>query len=308
MRRATLDLGSNTFLCLISEAEAEGPIKILSDQAEVVRLGQGVAQTRRFHPEALVRARACLERFAVEIKNWGVTEVKAFATAAARKAENKNELEDILSELEIPFQIISGDEEALMTFQGAISGLPSLGPWIVIDIGGGSTEITVGDRKGIRYRHSFEIGVVRLREQYVSSFPISQNEIENIEKDIELTFMRLPAQGINQEFFEIVAVAGTPTTLAAAALGGFDSEKVDGFQFSDEDLLHWEAVLKKMTPKEIEEKYKVPSGRSDVLLVGVMILKACLSRLGRTSLRTSVRGLRFGAVYRLNQLKKEQEK
>lgn len=301
MRVATLDLGSNTFLCLIADIDKNGQLTVVRDLAQVVRLGQGVLQNEVFHPEALERAKDCLEVFAQEIKAAGAERVLALATAAARKAKNRDRLEQILNDLKIPFRIISGDEEATLTFLGAQSGISSIGTKVVIDIGGGSTEITIGDEKGIHFRQSFEIGVVRLREQYINAFPISKKISNEIQQDIQNSFEHFENIPKEKGPIEVIGVAGTPTTLAAAVLGGFDPFKVDGFEFSLDDLLGWELRLNGLTPQEIEEVYSVPKGRSDVLSVGVMILIAGLKALKKDRLKVSVRGLRYGAAYELHQ-------
>lgn len=295
MKVAALDLGSNTFLCLISEVNSEGHLIPIKDLAEVVRLGQGVSMNKSFHPDALQRAKLCLSRFSAVIKESKVDKVLAVATAAARTASNQNDLYAIADELEIPLEIISGDQEAELTFQGALSAGFKDDPVVVIDIGGGSTEVISGTPEGLKFRHSYEVGVVRLREQFIANFPIQQDVQEKIQNEISEVLKSVPMLLSTGEV-QVIAVAGTPTTLAAAALGGYDSTKVDGYKFTSNDLQVWQSRLMQMRPEEIETKYLVPPGRSDVLLVGVMILQQILRELGVNHLTVSVRGLRFGVA------------
>ncbi len=122
MKVAALDLGTNTFLCLIAEGSRNGISKVHKDLAQVVRLGQGVDKTGEFHPDALVRARQCLSEFKKEIDKHNVDRILAMATSAARDAKNGQELFRIGEDLGIPIEIIPGEDEARITYQGATAG------------------------------------------------------------------------------------------------------------------------------------------------------------------------------------------
>ncbi|MEY4617365.1 MAG: hypothetical protein RJB66_2325 [Pseudomonadota bacterium] len=293
MRVASLDLGSNTFLCLIADVDDEGKISIQKDIVEVVRLGQGLAESNRLCEEALERARLCLERFSQEIKKYSPDRILAVATAAARKASNGDQLIMIGESLGIPIKVISGDLEGKITYRGALTGANLLQKTLVIDIGGGSTELIVGAAGNITYKKSFEIGVVKLKEKFVTDFPISASVQKEIEHEILNSFSGFQ-QNTTQDLSSVVAVAGTPTTLAAAALGGFDPEKIQGYTFNLEELENWRSRLLAMTPEQIEANYTIPKGRSDVIGVGVMILIGVLGVIGKNQITVSTRGLRFG--------------
>lgn len=163
MKVAALDLGTNSFLCLIAEVDQNKIKSIVSDQVEVVRLGQEVQQTKRFHPEALERAEKCLQNFRRTIDLHKPEKILAMATSAARDVSNAEELFYIGKKLMIPIEIIPGNKEAEITFFGSISG-ESIGSQetAVIDIGGGSTEIILGSEKEIHFSKSVNIGAVRL--------------------------------------------------------------------------------------------------------------------------------------------------
>lgn len=293
MRVAALDLGSNTFLCLIADVDALGNVNVIKDSVEVVRLAQGVGESGKLCAEALERAKFCLERFAEDIRQHQPEKILGVATAAARRADNGQRLLDLGNALSIPIQIISGEQEAELTFLGASTEHSDSKDYVVIDIGGGSTEIIWGSPQGIAFKKSFEIGVVKLRELFVKGFPVDPTTVNQIDKTIAENFAEL--RGVSsQRKGPVVAVAGTPTTLAAAALGGFDARKIDGYRFSIEDLAQWREILVAMTPEQIEVNFSVPRGRSDVLAVGVMILHGALEALGFSELTVSVRGLRYG--------------
>ncbi len=298
MRVAALDLGSNTFLCLIAEVDSSGKMSVVSDLAEVVRLGQGVATSGEISAEALQRASMCLERFKAEIKKCSPDKILAVATAAARKANNRDDLIRILERFNIPLEIVSGNREADLTFKGAISGIRSGSKKLIVDIGGGSTELILGSDQGIIYKRSFEIGVVMLREKHISCFPINSETSAQIEKEIRETLQDSNLIE-NEEGIEVIAVAGTPTTLAAVVLGGFDANKIEGFRFNLAQLIQWQKKLIVLTPSQIEEKFNVPKGRSDVIAVGVMILVNVLKTLGCDTLTVSTRGLRYGVAEEL---------
>lgn len=330
MRIAALDLGSNTFLCLIADVDSQGHLTIVKDLVDVVRLGEGVAQSGHFSTAALLRAQACLQRFVQEIQILQPDHIVGVATAAARSVSNADALLKICEKSKIPLTIISGDREAELTFSGALSGTKQISsqtisswsykaipnssapfsPQIVIDIGGGSTEIILGTYPKILFKKSFNIGVVRLKEKYISQFPLSSEIQKSLQNEIQQTFAEqnnnlkteidrylAEYKNIHSETpFEITAVAGTPTTLAAAVIGKFDPNQIDGFVFNYSQLQEWKHRLSMLTPEAIEANFCVPKGRSDVLAVGVMILIGALEALKEHQIRVSPRGLRFGLL------------
>ncbi len=301
MKVAALDLGSNTFLCLIAEVENQQIKKIYSDHVEVVRLGQGLSQSKLFHPEALIRADQCLSRFEKIITGNKPEKILAMATAAARDAENKEELFKIGKKYNIPIEVIPGEKEASITYQGGTSGLPpSEKNIMVIDIGGGSTEFIFGKGRNLIQGESFNIGVVKLTEKFISHQPTSQDQIINVTKFIDEHIdkaLKVQPQGFQVD--EILAVAGTPTALAAAQIGEFIPEKVDGFSLTQKDLESWR---ERLTPATIEEKQKmgIPQGRADVILTGVLILLQTLKKFKKEKLTVSTRGVRYGVALEMD--------
>jgi len=306
MRIAALDFGSNTFLCLIADITEQGQLNVIKDLVEIVRLGQGVAQSGRFSEESLARATTCLQRFSKEIQNLKPDLILGVATAAARSVSNSYELINICKEMNIPIEIISGDREAELTFAGALSSLNNKttqtqsdtlnSQHLVIDIGGGSTEIILGTSKELKFKKSFNIGVVKLKEKYISEYPISNEVQDLIQNEIDNTFAEINSADFPKNI-AITAVAGTPTSLAAAVIGNFNYEKIDGFIFTKSQLMNWKSNLSNLTPELIEKKYSIPKGRSDVLAVGVMILIGALVSLNAQQLQVSTRGLRFGLLF-----------
>ncbi|RYZ77311.1 MAG: Ppx/GppA family phosphatase, partial [Proteobacteria bacterium] len=186
MKVAALDLGSNSFLCLIVEGDTREIRTVLSDQVKVVRLGQGVGQSGVFHADALARAKNCLTEFKKVIDQHKVDRILAMATSAARDAKNGDDLLKIGHDLGIPIEIIPGSDEARITFSGATEGeLHNDRHVAVIDVGGGSTEIIVGNQSGIQFARSLDVGAVRLTERFISQQPVPAQEREDSEKFID---------------------------------------------------------------------------------------------------------------------------
>ena len=295
MKVAALDLGTNTFLCLIVEGDqVSGITKVYRDLVQTVRLGQDVAKTNRLHPEALQRAEACLIEFKKEIDKHNVDKILAMATSAARDAENGDELFKIGEKLGIPIQVIAGADEARISYQGATVGLPqSQKVSLIVDIGGGSTELIQGRGKEILFSRSLDLGGVRLTEQFIHQQPVSEQEsieaTQFIKKSLQTTLVEIRKNPVDQ----IVAVAGTPTSIAAIELGGFDEKKIDGYYLSREKLAHWVKEFAQTSVEEKKKKYDL-GGRADIIFIGSSILLALLDELSQKGLYVSTKGVRYG--------------
>lgn len=300
MKVAALDLGTNSFLCLIADVENQQIKKIHSDQVQIVRLGQDVNQTKKFHPDALARAEKCLSEFRRTIDQHQPEKILAMATSAARDVSNSQKLFEIGKSLGIPIEIIPGDKEAEITFKGSISGFPKSNKRLaVIDIGGGSTEIIAGTHEKLLGGESINIGGVRLTEMFFKAQPPSEDEISEFNAHVENKLKPLCEIVKKFKVDELVAVAGTPTELAAASLGGFDPAKIDGFQFSQAELEIWIQKFQKTTPQERVQKFGISQGRADIILAGTMILKSVLVGLQFDSVTISTRGVRYGVALEL---------
>lgn len=303
MKVAALDLGSNTFLCLIAEVEVVNgqPCveKIYSDDLEVVRLGQDLEKNKFFHHEALVRAESCFKKFSEKIKEHRPEKILAMATSAARDATNQRELFLLAEKYNIPLEIIPGETEAQITYQGAVSGFQKVIPpanLMVIDIGGGSTEFIFGKNHDLICGESYNIGCVRLTEKFISAQPTSDVEIKNVFEFVSDSIAK--AKKLCPENFQltqIIAVAGTPTAIVAAELGFFDAHKIDGYILTKTNLEEW---LQKLKNSNLDEKIKMgfSEGRADVILIGVIILLQTLKIFNLNQMTVSTRGVRYGVA------------
>lgn len=291
MKIAALDLGSNTFLCLICDVDHNGIQKIYSDDVEIVRLGEGLSREKKFQAGALERAQKCLMNFKNIIDIHKPEKILAMATSAARDAENKDELFSICKNLNIPLEIIAGEKEAAITYFGATSAQKDLKKRLVIDIGGGSTEFIIGESSKISFAESYNIGCVRLSEKFITHQPTPPEQIKNCTSFIKNEMSHLPTENIQ----EILAVAGTPTTLAAVELGEFDVKKIDGYEMTLSTLENW---LLKLQPLTIQQKIELgfPKGRADVIIVGVITLIETLKKMNLSKIIISTRGVRYGVA------------
>ncbi|MES2964621.1 MAG: Ppx/GppA phosphatase family protein [Bdellovibrionota bacterium] len=301
MKVAAIDLGTNTFLLLVAEVMGGRIDRVLHDEARVIRLGQGVNQTKRLHPEALARAKECFAEFAHTIQKLGVDKVRAVATSAARDVENGSELIALGADFGIPIDIIPGEMEAELTFWGTFREDPK-GPAVIVDTGGGSTEYILGGPDGIEERISLDIGSVRMTEMFVTRHPIPSAEMTKmtnfIRDQVSVLRGKFSVSGKN-----LVAVAGTPTTLAAIDQGrAFESDLVDGHVLTLERLGEFVDTMVKMSVEERQKLAGMEPKRADVIVAGALILKSSCEALGATGLEVSVRGLRYGLARKLGGL------
>lgn len=297
MKVAALDLGTNTFLCLIVEGDAkQGITQIHSDKAKIVRLGQGVGETGSFRQDALERADECLAEFRTEIDRHKVDRVLAMATSAARDAKNGEELFKLGDKYKIPIQIIQGSDEARITYQGATMDLQNdLEAAVVIDIGGGSTELIQGQSKQILFSQSLNIGAVRLTERMISSQPISQFEQDRASAYIEVQLQPALEQIMKSKVDRAIAVAGTPTALAAIEFGGFDEKKIDGHFITKEQLQKWVVEFAATSVEKKRSSYNL-GGRADIIYIGTLILLKTIEGLKLPGFFVSTKGVRYGVA------------
>ena len=297
MKVAALDLGTNTFLCLVCEVNQGQISKVYSDQVEVVRLGEGVNQTKEFAATALKRARETLNRFSETIQAEKPDFVLAMATSAARDVTNAEELFQIGNDLNIPIEIIPGSSEAEITFFGSISGPPKDGKLrAIIDVGGGSTEVIIGTDKKIHFSTSIDIGAVRMTEKFFPSQPPSADQVLEMSEFCIQKIDQALKQAPTESILEVLAVAGTPTELVSVQIGGFDAKKIDGYTLSGLDLVSWIEKFNKTSTEDRIRQFGISKGRADVILAGTKILELVLNRLGKKEMKVSTRGVRFGVA------------
>lgn len=297
-RVASIDIGTNTFLCLIAEV-VNGKIEtIISDKVETVRLGEGVHKNREFLLSALERADRCLDRFAQDILANNVSKVGAVATSAARDVKNGYKLLEIGTKHGIPITIVGGEKEAKLTFEGVCTNPLFDSSIVVVDVGGGSTEVTYLDQSGQIKGTSYDIGGVRLTELFVKGHPTTQKEIAEIKSYAQGALSSVAPQPTKK----IVAVAGTPTTIAALELGvDYTREIIEGYRLSLKTIEKWVTTLAPMTLEERSKIKGLEPKRADIILAGATILAETVKALGAQELYVSTRGVRYGLAAELGQ-------
>ncbi len=294
LRVAALDIGTNTCLMLIGELDESGQFNIIRDEHAIIRLGENVDKTRKITDEAYERLSSTLTKYKSIIDELKVTDIAACGTSALRDALDRDEiLARVKNDFDINISIIEGDREAELTYLGATFDLSAVeGVTAVIDIGGGSTEIAIGKNGKYQYGESIDIGAVRLTEQGISS--------NGIRAAFEATFSRIEIP------LQVIAVAGTPTTLAAMKIGlmEFDREKVNHCKLTLEEVKAYLDILTSQPTSTILEIYPViPQGRVDILPAGATILYEAMKFLKVESVSVSTGGLRYGiALDALNTL------
>jgi exopolyphosphatase/guanosine-5'-triphosphate,3'-diphosphate pyrophosphatase len=312
MRVATIDIGTNTVLLLVAERGADGELVAVEERATITRLGQGVDATSALRPEAIARTNECLSEYAAVISAARVDRVAVVGTSAMRDARGGEEVRaHIARALGVEARVISGDEEARLTFTGAVSGL-GLGREVsqrrvsVFDIGGGSTEVVRGEIEpsgaagAIEHARSFDVGSVRWTERHVRHDPPDAGELAAMRDAAREAFAPVPRSAGGEE---IIGIAGTMTTLAAVALAmePYDGARVHGHVLERSEL---ERVVAELAALDVEARRAVRGmepKRADVIVAGGVIALALLDRLGASRVRISDRGVRWGLAGALTQ-------
>ncbi|MDR1077278.1 MAG: Ppx/GppA family phosphatase, partial [Propionibacteriaceae bacterium] len=256
MRVAVVDCGTNTIRLLVAEAGPAG-LRPLERQLRYVRLGQGVDATGQFAPEALARTFAAVAEFAQAIRANQVDRVRFLATSAARDVANRDQfLTGVESRLGVAAEVISGREEARLSFLGALSGGPVAEPVLVSDIGGGSTELILGSPDGtIQTACSLDLGSVRLRERCLTGDPPSAAQFQAARDLVDQT---LDASGLAwTQARSWIGVAGTSTSIAAllAGLTRYDRAVVHNSVVQPVDLVALAERLSRLDQAEIRRLY-----------------------------------------------------
>ncbi len=300
---ATIDIGTNTVLLLVAEKTASGELVAVEERATITRLGEGVDKTRTLARAAIERTNAAIDGYAEIIARLGVERVAVVGTSAMRDASGGEEVRaHVKAKLGVEARTISGDEEARLTFAGALSGVRSVPPGArvrVFDIGGGSTEIVHGERGGaLHFARSYDVGSVRLTERYVKSDPPSDSELAEVRRCARETFASVP---LFESDVPPVGIAGTMTTLAAASLrmATYDPTRVHGLTLPVTTLERLVAELARLTVAERSAWPGIEPKRADVIVTGGLVALAYLEHVGANEVMISDRGVRWGLAERL---------
>jgi exopolyphosphatase/guanosine-5'-triphosphate,3'-diphosphate pyrophosphatase len=299
-RVATIDLGTNTALLLVAEQRGTQLVAV-RDVMEIVRLGEGLDQSGELGDAAMERTMVVLERFAAIVKQLDVPQGKfvAITTEAVRKASNGAAFVERVNTMLYPaceMQIIDGDREAELSFAAVRDSFPHIqGPRTVVDIGGGSTEIIVGDVQ-VSAKRSVPIGSVRLTERLLKHDPPTMQELTAVRMAVDEQLALTP-----KPVGPVIGIAGTVTTLAAMAqkLDTYDALRVHGSRLTFHDVVR---LVDELAGKPIAERRRLPGlhpKRADVIVAGGLILERVLERAGWADCLVSDRGIRWGLAAEL---------
>ena len=267
---------------LIADIEG-GNFREVIRTMDIVRLGQGVDETGQFHPDAIGRTLAGVDTLAIEITKRGVQKIRFCATSATRDATNRHLFIDGVRErLGIEPEVISGDQEAALSFAGAIQDLnPTDGPFLVVDIGGGSTEFVFGTTD-VESAKSVNIGCVRMTERHFKNDPADLDEIDKARIDIQEAIAKAAAVVPIRQSKTLIAVAGTATTVAAAALGlsNYDRYAIHLSRISAEKTDEVSQMFLTTTRAERLALGYMHPGRVDVIPAGALVLSEIMIATG----------------------------
>jgi exopolyphosphatase/guanosine-5'-triphosphate,3'-diphosphate pyrophosphatase len=303
MRIASIDIGTNTILLLIADVAEDGTMTVLRDEQIIARLGKGVDAHRRITAETFTRVLGFLQRLKATAEANGATRVVAAGTSSLRDATNGAEfVRNVKSKIGLEIGVLSGQEEAELTYRGVVSEfLRTPGAqrsYAVLDIGGGSTELTIGEEGAVLRKASLNVGALRLTERILKTSPPSALALSQAVHDVRSWIATLPRLLPSTR---LIGVAGTVTTLAAIdlSLPVYDPKRVSGHFLRVESIEQVYENIRAVTVGEMIRKFpQIQLGRADIILAGVLVLLEALKRFGVRGITTSDRGLRYGLVLR----------
>jgi exopolyphosphatase/guanosine-5'-triphosphate,3'-diphosphate pyrophosphatase len=288
---AAIDCGTNSIRLLIAEVDIDGNLIELDRRMTIVRLGEGVDATGRFSDAAIERTFAACDEYALAIRSHEATHIRFVATSATRDAENREEfVAGVKARLGCKVDVITGKEEAALSFLGATGGLKESfqGPYLVIDIGGGSTEFVVGTDVPDAAR-SVDIGCVRMTERHLAGDPASAESIDAAMADIDAAILKASKVVPFADAKTVIGLAGSVTTVAAMALGlqKYDRKAIHGSVISADAIHRVFDRLIHMTRAQRSELPFMHPGRVDVIGAGSLVLDRIMKILPQTSIVVS---------------------
>lgn len=311
-RVAAIDCGTNSIRLLVADVPPSGAATDLLRRMEVVRLGQGVDATGRLAAESIERTRTVLAEYAAQTRELGASEVRMVATSATRDAINRADFEDmVLSTLGRRPDVVPGREEAELSFLGATASLETAAaahgaavpnpPFLVVDIGGGSTEFVLGDATGLRAARSVDIGCVRLTERRLHGDPSTAAQTAATVADIRAALALVTAEVPVGDAATLVGLAGSVTTVAALALDlpAYDPEAIHGSRIAVADVRRVSDDLLEMPRSERAVLAVMHPGRVDVIGAGALILRVIMDEFGMDEVVVSEHDILDGIALRL---------
>ena len=302
-RVAAIDCGTNSIRLLIADI-TDGNFREIIREMEIVRLGQGVDATGQFDPEAVERTLSATRKYADLIRSKGVEKIRFCATSATRDASNREIFIDGVKQiLGIEPEVIPGSEEAALSFIGATKELKHAeAPYLVVDIGGGSTEFVLGTEE-VKYAKSVNIGCVRMAERHLKVSPPKPLDVQNAIADIDKAIFEASHIVPLTEAKTLIAVAGTATTVAAAALNldKYDRYAIHLSRIPTERVLEVAQLFSLMKRDELAALPYMHPGRVDVIAAGAIVLSRVMVATGAKEFIASESDILDGMAWSLSQ-------
>jgi exopolyphosphatase / guanosine-5'-triphosphate,3'-diphosphate pyrophosphatase len=295
-RVAVIDVGTNSARLLVADV-AGGRVSPVERRSTVTRLGRGVDLSGRLSAEAIEDACAAVGEYVSTLRELGAESVEAIATSAVRDAENGGAfVAELRERFALSARVLDGEEEARLTYLGATSERAPTEPTVVVDIGGGSTELIVGTGAEISFHASLQAGVVRHSERHIASDPPTAVELESLATDVRGLIEAAVAAGVKARAG--IAVAGTPTSLAAIEMGlePYDPTRVHGHVLS---LPPIQRTLSRLASTPLAQRMEIPGlhpDRAPTIVAGVVILVETMRAFGLDQIEVSEHDILYGTA------------
>lgn len=302
-RVAVVDIGTNSTRLLVADVE-DGHVEEIDRRTRVTRLGRGVDLSGNLATEAIEGVCEVLAEYLEVYQELGATIVDAIATSAVRDASNGDAfIAELRERFALDARILAGEEEALLTYRGATAEHPPPQPIVVIDIGGGSTELIVGTGAEVAFHTSIQAGVVRHTERHLASDPPAPTELEALANDVLGLLTEALSADPDLDVESGIAVAGTPTSLAAIDLhlDPYDPRRVHGHRMSLDSIQHMLSQLASLPMAERREVVGLDPDRAPTIVAGVVILIEVMRAFGLTEIEASEHDILHGAAIQATQ-------
>src|ERR671913_2185450 len=300
MRLAAIDIGTNSVHMIVVRVRPDFSFEVIDREKEMVRLGAGGLDGKKLTPEAMTAALQALSKFARLARSHQVDEILAVATSATREAENGGAfLRAIERKTGIPARLITGTEEARLIHLAAVYGVDTPKPAVVIDIGGGSVEITLGSGREVEFARSFKIGVIRLTERFVDSDPISSRDERKMSEFIGEQVDRYIEHIVEHGFDRVIGTSGTILSLGVVATAmdrGNAPQEVRNLRVPAKSIRR---LRKTAVEMDLEERMRLPGldpRRADLMVAGAILLDTLLKKLGAEEITLCDLALREGVL------------
>jgi exopolyphosphatase/guanosine-5'-triphosphate,3'-diphosphate pyrophosphatase len=295
---ASIDIGTNTVLLLIAEVSKDNKLTTILNEYRIPRIGKGLLPGEPIAENKVKELFSVLSEYESIIKKNECKQVLVTATNALRIASNNKIIsEEILEQLNWKVNIVSGEDEAYLSYLGAVSDILEEAEALVIDIGGGSTELIFGNNSVIKYKNSFHTGVVSCTERFLKDDPPTLEQLQEFEQHLDNVFRKLSS--LNYAPAIAIALAGTSTTLACMNLNikNYDEELIEGHILKFNEIYNIKDDIRRLSSSELLKSYNlVVKGREDLILAGSIILLKIMDLLEIDKVRVSTKGIRYGAI------------